>query len=136
MLAVAMLSCSKDDEVKYTQADVLGEWNITSATPDIKVTDLEKVNTDSLLQHGNILLEGYTFSFEEESEMTMGVILFSLEGTWRLSGERLYLSWEGDEDETETEYVIQSIDQETAVLLQPMTSEGISFNYVYKLEKQ
>ena len=137
-MAVVLFSCSKDDEVKYTEADVMGTWNITSAVPDVKVSDLEKINTDSLLAAGNILLQGSTLTFEDESELSVsiGQVITLVEGTWKLSGEKLYLSQEDEDDEIETEYIIQSMDKEKAVLLQPMASEGISFNYIYNLEKK
>ena len=134
-MAVAMFSCSKDDEVKYTEADILGKWNITSATPDIKVSDIEKIDSEEVFK--DVLVQGSTLTFEED-EFSLDLLITLAEGSWKLNGEKLYLSRksDGDKDKNGTEYVIQSMNKEKAVLLQPITSEGVSFNYIYNLEKK
>lgn len=135
-MAIAMFSCSKDEEeIVVTEADVMGTWNVTSVDSDLSLSDFAKVDFTTIFSGEDIsLTPGYTLTFDEESKLTVGVVINSFDGIWKLDGKSLYLSKEEEEDGTE--YVIQSINQESAVLIQPVTSGDASFNYIINLEKK
>ena len=135
-LTLAMFSCSKDeDEIVVTEADVMGEWSVTSVDSDLSLSDLANMDFTDLFSNEDIsLTPGYTVTFDEESKLTVGMVVSSFDGIWKLDGKSLYLSREAEQDGTE--YVIQSINQESAVLIQPVTSGDASFNYIISLEKK
>ena len=135
-MVATLFSCSKDEEeVTITEADVMGTWSVTSIDSDLKLSDLGNLDlTDLFSGEGVNLTTGYTLTLEDENELVVDFIVNSFDGSWKLDGKKLYLSKE--DEEKKTEYIVQSINKETAVFLQPVTMGETSFNYIINLEKK
>ena len=107
-MAVAMFSCSKDDEeAVFAEADIMGTWTISSS--DLKVNGVSDESISSWYVEGSIL----KIMEEKEYEVSKDDYIYE-RGSWSFDGKStLTLT---DSDDEATPFQIKSLNNEAATL--------------------
>ncbi|WKN44109.1 copper resistance protein NlpE N-terminal domain-containing protein [Tunicatimonas pelagia] len=117
-LAITLFSCGNDDEEAiFAEADLMGEWTVSSTEINIPGMDLP---AEQMALFGAILSipEGTTIQLNndktyEQEGAELGFLTTNESGTWKLEGGKtLVLTSQDNEDK---QYQIRSLNSESAV---------------------
>ena len=145
-MAVALFSCSKDEEViiSATPADVMGTWTVTSSDIDVKgveISDQQKALLVLLTE-----AEGNIFKFEDGGKFvkeSKNLLLttantdnnstYTEEGSWQLNGGKTLILT--NEDDEKTTYEIRSLNAESATIVEVASESGVTVEVTVTLKK-
>ena len=151
-MAVAMFSCSKDDEENLdVEVGIVGEWKIESTEMLINGQSYDAYIEQAAKQAGMDVeafqeffgeafeVEG-DFRFMEDKKFDGEVEGETIEGVWSADGKKLVLEYEEDGEQESEEFIVKSLDSSSAVLSSTEVEEEggvkIEIESILRLKKQ
>ncbi|HLW06483.1 MAG TPA: lipocalin family protein [Marinilabiliaceae bacterium] len=96
VVALFMVGCSKDDDNKISNSDLIGTWVLTSSETTVKVMGQSVTEPDEMdpdWKEYFIFKEDGTYKYQEEY---LGKLDFSESGNYKLSGDEISLTSNGE----------------------------------------
>ena len=148
-MAVAMLSCSKDEEENLdVVVGIIGDWEIESSEMLVDGQSLDTYVENAARQAG-ISIEDYkesfgdvfgdvegSFKFMEDKKFTGKIEDDAIAGTWSADGKALTLSYDDGDNQ---EYLVKSLNSTNAILstkdLEGLAPE-LKMEFLYHIKKK